>query len=276
MSSFAGRTALVTGASAGIGRAFARALAAQGCHLVITARRQERLRELSEELTRERQVRCSVVALDLAEPGAPATLVAACERAGQPIDVLINNAGTADPKLFLESEWDDHERLLRLMLGAPTELCRRLAPAMVERGYGRIVNVASVAGLMHGSYGHTLYGPTKAFLVRLSQSLSLELEATGVHVTATCPGFTYSEFHDVLGIRERVNAIPKLQWMTAEAVVDEALAAVDAGRALVVNGWLNRVASEVADHVPDTLLRRIVKRASEQVSPERPKARTRR
>jgi short-subunit dehydrogenase len=269
MSSFEGKTALVTGASAGIGRAFARALAASGSHLVLTARREERLRELARELEQAHAVRVTVIPLDLSEPGSAAALAAACEARGARVDVLVNNAGTTDPKLFIESDWAAHQRFLQLMLNGPVELCRRLLPAMVERGYGRIVNVSSVAGLVHGSYGHSLYGASKAFLVRFSESLSLELEGTGVQITATCPGLTHSEFHDVVGARDRVSKIPELQWMQAEAVVKEALEAVEAGKSVVVNGALNRVATEVARYVPDTLLRRMVKRASLQVSPKR-------
>ena len=269
MTTFAGKTALVTGASAGIGRAFARALAAQGCHLVLTARREGRLRELAIELAQANRVRTTVIPLDLSEQGSAAVLFDACEANGARVDVLINNAGTTDPKLFVESDWSAHQRFLQLMLNGPVELCRRLLPSMVERRYGRIVNVSSVAGLVHGSYGHSLYGSAKAFLVRFSESLSLELEGTGVNVTATCPGLTRSEFHDVQGVRDRVSKLPELQWMEAEAVVKEALGAVEAGKSVVVNGALNRVATEVARYVPDPLLRRMIKRASLQVSPKR-------
>ena len=269
MNTFAEKTALVTGASAGIGRAFARELAARGCHLVLTARREERLYALARELERAHAIRSRVIPLDLSEPGSAAALVGACESSDVHVDVLVNNAGATDSRLFVESEWGEHQRFLQLMLNGPVELCRRLLPAMVERGYGRIVNVSSVAGLVHGSYGHSLYGSSKAFLVRFSESLSLELEGAGVHVTATCPGLTHSEFHDVAGVRDRVSKIPELQWMEAEAVVKQALDAVETGKSVVVNGKLNRVATEVARYVPDPLLRRMVKRASLQVSPRR-------
>jgi hypothetical protein len=133
---------------------------------------------------------------------------------------------------------------------------------MQQRGYGRIVNVASLAGLVPGTAGHTLYGASKAFLIKFSQSLALENAATGVHVCALCPGFTYSEFHDVTGTRGLVSKMPKWMWLSADAVVREGLDAVEHGDAVRVTGRVNRAIKALVKLIPDRLGLRLVQRRS--------------
>jgi short-subunit dehydrogenase len=148
------------------------------------------------------------------------------------------------------------------MVAAPCELAWRLLPAMQERGYGRIINVASLAGLIPGSAGHTLYGAAKAFLVKFSQSLALENAARGVHVCALCPGFTYSEFHDVTGTRPIVAKMPRWMWLSADAVARDGIDAVERGEAVHVSGRVNRVIKALVKLVPDRLARRMVQKRS--------------
>jgi len=246
-------TSLVTGASAGIGAAFARALAARGHDLVLTARRADRLEALAAELRAAHGCTVTVLPLDLAAPGAAKALVDKIAARGVAIDWLINNAGYGVPGTFDANDWKTHEDFLRIMMEAPTELAWRLLPAMRERGYGRIVNVASLAGHVPSTAGHTLYGASKAFLIKFSQSLALENADRGVHVCALCPGFTCSEFHDVTGTRETMNRMPSFMWQTADAVVAEGIAAVEAGDPVHVTGRVNRAIKAFAKLVPDRL-----------------------
>ena len=168
------RLALVTGASAGIGAAFARIFASHGYDVALTARRTERLETLAEEIRLRYGVETLTVAADLAKPGAVATILEHLAANGREVDALVNNAGYGLPGAYSETRWEDQAAFLQVMVTAPCELAHKVLPGMVERRFGRIVNVASLAGLVPGSAGHTLYGASKAFLVRFSQSLHLE------------------------------------------------------------------------------------------------------
>lgn len=253
-------TSLVTGASAGIGAAFARALAARGHDLILTARRAERLEELAAELGGKYRCAVTVLPLDLAAPGAAAKLIDDIGARGLSVDWLINNAGYGVPGTFDGNDWKTHEDFIRIMMEAPTELTWRLLPGMRERNYGRIINVASLAGHVPSPAGHTLYGASKAYLIKFSQALALENIDRDVHVCALCPGFTWSEFHDVTGTRETMNRMPSYMWQTAEAVVAEGIAAVEAGDPVRVTGRINRAIKTLAKLIPDRLGLRIMAR----------------
>ena len=209
------RTALITGASSGIGEAFADVFAAEGFDLVITARRQERLTVVADKLRRQHARQVEVVAADLSVHDAPAKLCDEIARRGLIVDVLVNNAGYGVPGTFNASAWTRQAALLQVMVVALSELTHRVLPGMVDRGYGRIVNVASLAAFVPAPAGHTLYAACKAFVVKFSESLSNEVTRSGVHVTALCPGFTRSEFHDVTGTRAAVRELPSWLWMEA-------------------------------------------------------------
>ncbi|HET6905973.1 MAG TPA: SDR family oxidoreductase [Rhodanobacteraceae bacterium] len=254
--------ALVTGASAGIGAAFARELAVRGCDLVLTARREDRLQALANELRMKYDVDAQVLTADLAQPGACEGIAGEIARRGLRIDILVNNAGYGVPGGFTDSEWRTHEDFIRVLMIAPTELSHRLLPAMRERGYGRIVNVASLAGLVPGTPGHTLYAAAKSYLISFSQSLGLENRSHGVNVCALCPGFTYSEFHDVTGAREKVSKMPGWMWMDADRVVREGLDAVERGAIVYVPGRVNRTIRRLFKLLPDRVgLKLIARRA---------------
>jgi uncharacterized protein len=178
----AGRTGLVTGASAGIGRAFAEVLAARGYHVVLVARRSERLEAAAEELRNRYRIEATVITADLASPDAVARLAADLDRRRLVVDVLVNNAGYGVPGLYEQSPWARHEDSLRVMLTAVCELTSRVLPGMIGRRWGRIINVASLAGhLPPPPAGHTLYAATKAFLVRFSEAPHLR-RLPGIHV----------------------------------------------------------------------------------------------
>ena len=242
---------LVTGASAGIGAAFARDLAARGHDLVLTARRVERLEALADELRAKHKTTVTVLPADLAAPDAVQRLCDTLAERGLEVDWLINNAGYGVTGTFDASDWPVHEAFLRVLMTAPTELTWRLLPGMHRRGYGRIINVASLAGHVPGSAGHTLYAASKAYLIKFSQSLALENRHLGVHACALCPGFTWSEFHDVTGTRELMNKLPGFMWQTAEAVVREGHDAVERGAAVHVTGRVNRFIKGLVKLLPD-------------------------
>jgi hypothetical protein len=246
-------TALVTGASAGIGKAFADVFGKYGFNLILTARREDRLTQIATELSAKHRVQAHVIAADLADPAAPERLVNEVKARGLRVDALINNAGYGVPGTYVSTKWQDQRDFLQVLVTAPCELAHRLAPAMAARKRGYIVNIASVAGMLPGTAGSTLYGPSKSFMVQFSRSLHLELEKDGVHVTAVCPGFTYSEFHDVNGRREQVSKMPAFMWMKAEAVAEEGYQAVMRNKAVHVNGHVNKGIVLLSKYLPDQL-----------------------
>jgi short-subunit dehydrogenase len=244
---------LITGASAGIGAAFARQLAALGHDLVLTARRVDRLEALAGELREKHGISVTVLPNDLADPNAPQALYEALQQRGLQVDWLINNAGYGVPGSFLANDWKTHADFLQVLLTAPTELVWRLLPGMRERGYGRVINVASLAGHVPGPAGHTLYAASKAYLIKFSQSLALENHAAGVNVCALCPGFTWSEFHDVTGTRDKMNQMPGFMWLSADEVVCQGIEAVERGQAVYIPGRVNRTIKTIVQLMPDRL-----------------------
>lgn len=247
------RLALVTGASAGIGAAFAKLLADKGFDVALTARRLDKLEALAAEL-KAKGVDAFAIAADLSQPGAVDQILADIGKRGGSIDVLINNAGYGLPGTWRGTSWSDQAAALQVMLTAPLELSHKVLPGMAQRGYGRIANIASLAGMLPGARGHTTYGAIKAALIRFSQSLNVENEGSGVNVTAVCPGLTLSEFHDVNATRERMNRTPKWLWQTSERVAEIGWRAVERNRRVVVTGVPNKIAAVIARIVPDDVL----------------------
>ncbi|MDP3404571.1 MAG: SDR family oxidoreductase [Brevundimonas sp.] len=254
-----GRTVLVTGASAGLGAAFARIYASAGWNLILTARREAALAVLAAELTDAHGVTVTVLVEDLADPQAPSRLVEAIAARGLTVDGLVNNAGFSRTTGFLQTDPAQHAAMLQVMLSAPVALSRLLLPGMVERGFGRILNVASLAGQMPATGGDTLYGPIKSFLIKASQGLWLETRGTGVHVTALCPGYTLTEFHDVNGSRDQVSsAYPAWMWQTADHVARVGYDACEADRPRVTPGAMNTVLATLGKLLPDSVALNIV------------------
>lgn len=256
-----GRTALVTGASAGIGAAFARTLASRGYRLVLTARRRDRLEDLAADLRRHHAAEADIVVDDLSDPAAPGRIVEALRQRGLTIDVLVNNAGYGVPGRFEKVPWDTHAAFLQVMVTAVCELSYRLLPGMIERRWGRIINLGSLAGHVPAPAGHTLYAASKAFLIRFSEALHAEHAADGVFTTAVCPGFTYSEFHDLTGTRAKVSQMPKVLWMDAATVAEQGYAAVMRGDPVYINGRVNRSLALLARVFPARMVRRAVSRS---------------
>jgi short-subunit dehydrogenase len=243
------KVALVTGASAGLGVEFARRLSKRGFRLVLVARRKERLEQLASELGNAR-----AVAIDLSKTGAAAKLMADIAAAGETVDLLVNNAGFGLIGRFAEREPERLREMIDLNCGALSELCRAVAPAMVERRSGRILNVASTAAFQPGPK-MAVYFATKAFVLSLSEALHEELKPHGIAVSCLCPGPTRTEFGDVAGFGG--NGLFDRVAMDAPAVVEAGLAGLDRNRAVVVTGWLNKLGAASTRFAPRSVVRRI-------------------
>lgn len=241
--------ALVTGASAGIGAEFCRQLAAKGYQLVLVARREDKLQAIADELKSSYDANSLIITADLSVKDASLAIFNRLEEEHIDIEYLVNNAGYGLPGSFHIPDWQAHADFIQVMMTAVCELTYHLLPGMRARGRGFIINVASVAALIPSSAGHTLYGASKVFLIKFTESLLLENETSGVKVTALCPGFTYSEFHDVNNTRSSVSQLPSYMWLESEMVVKEAIDAMSANKVIspVVPGkvyklivWINR------------------------------------
>ncbi len=250
------RTALVTGASSGIGESFARLLAAGGSDLVLVARRADRLNDLAAKLRDEHKVDVTVLAADLTTAGGMDTVTARLAGAGTPIELLVNNAGRSARGNFAEQPPEIVEAQISLNVMALARLARAAVGGMLARGHGGILNVSSMAGFA-ASPGSSVYGATKAFVTSLSESMHAELAGTGVHVTALCPGFTRTEFHDANNVD--LGYLPKLAWLDADDVARAGLDAVAEGRAVVVPGLQYKLAAGATRMLPRGALRRMTR-----------------
>ena len=255
--------ALITGASSGIGAEIAREYARRGVPLILTARRADRLEALAQEL--HAQVAVEVIPADLADPDAPRVLCEAIEARGLAVRILVNNAGYGVIGRYVSSPWETHAAFLRVMIHSVSELTWRLLPSLRAFPDGRILNVASFAGLSPGSLGQTLYAASKAYLIKFSESLALENADRGLKVCALCPGFTYSEFHDVTGTREMMSKLPKGLWLQADAVARAGVDGVEGDRVVVVPGWRYRLLHGVARHFSEHTRFRMMQRNSSRI-----------
>lgn len=239
MSAFPSGTALITGASSGIGAAFARSLASQGYDLVLVARREERLRSLADEVQREFNVSAQVFPADLSKPAEVHRLETLVADLGD-LEILINNAGFGVPGKFAEVQAERNAEMIQVHVLATVRLCRAALPGMITRGRGSIINVSSIAAFT-ASPRNATYSATKAYLNIFSEALQDELKGTGVRVQALCPGLTYTEFHDRPGYEDYKRRFPEFLWMSAEDVVRKSLDALKKGRVICIPGFKNRL-----------------------------------
>lgn len=236
------RTALITGASSGIGESFARLLAARGTDLVLVARRAELLKALAERLSDRYKIAVEVLAADLTDPDRLAGIEARLR--DDPVDLLVNNAGYGAFGGFADLAIEDQLKEIDLNVVALVRLTYAALPAMLDRGAGGVLNVASMAAFAP-SPGSATYGATKAYVAAFSESLHAEVRAAGVHVTALCPGFTRTDETDAAN----------LLWLRRDDVARAGLAAVSAGRALSVPGAQYKAALPALRLLPRQLLR---------------------
>ncbi len=244
-------TALVTGASSGIGAAIAEALARRRHGLTLVARREDRLTELAADLHARHGVRVGVVACDLTDADDRARLEAKVDELDLEVDILVNNAGFGHAGDFADAERERQVEMVRVNCEAVIDLSGRYLPAMIGRGRGAMINIASTAAFQPMPKSAT-YAASKAFVLSFSEAVHQELKGTGVTVTAICPGPVRTEFVDAAGLSNTESA-PGFIWMSAEDLAEDAVNAADAGKRAVVPGRLNHAGSIIGRHTPRKL-----------------------
>ena len=256
------KTALITGASFGIGREFARIFAREGCNLVLVARSADKLRQLSSDLDKAHGARSLILAVDLTEPGAAAYVLDQTTRADIEVDVLVNNAGFAQYGLFAENDLEECLRQIQLNMTFLTHLTRLYLPAMMERKSGGILNVASTAAFQPGPL-MAVYYATKAYVLSLSEALANELSGTGVTVTCLCPGATATEFH------KRANAtsmrLLKFGSMDARTVAEDGYRALMEGKPTVISGFRNWLVAQSVRFAPRRMVTAVARKLQESI-----------
>lgn len=242
--------ALVTGATAGLGRGFAEALAAEGHDLVLVARTEQRLEQVAAELRAAHGTAVTVLPADLGDPEQRAEV----ERrvVADRVDVLVNNAGFGIRHGFVKADVAAEQQLIDVLITTPMRLCHAAVPAMIERGSGTIVNISSVAGWAPGSS----YAAAKAWVTTFTEGLAGELAGTGVTATAVCPGFVHTEFHD--RARMNMSGVPRWMWLDADQVVREGLADARKGHVISVPGRQYQALSLLAQYAPRPLVRKVM------------------
>lgn len=246
LEAYADHWALVTGASSGIGAEFARQLAARGMHLVLTARREQLLASLAQELHTQHGTQAEIIVADLTEPQGPAQLMTEIEMRGRTIELLVNNAGFGHVGSIEATEVDRVAQLLHVNVVALTELTYRVLPGMLARGHGGVINVASVAAFQPVAY-MGVYAASKAYVLHLTEALWAEAREQGVTVMALCPGTTRTDFFDVAGAHGWLSNRPA---QDPRMVVRNALRGLEKGRQFIVSGWGNYILSMLVRLAP--------------------------
>ena len=253
-------TALVTGASSGIGRELVRVLAREVRGLILVARRKQRLDELATELIREHPtLEVATRALDVCDRAAVEEMFFELEREGRNIDLLVNNAGVGNYGRFAVSDWNKLEAMLELNVVSATHVVHRALPQMIARGFGAVLNVGSIAGIVPVPR-MAAYAASKAYLNHFSEALRVELSDSGIVVTVLCPGPVETEFQEVAGRKDLRPPIPKGFEVDARFCAQQAVRALKRGRARVIPGGLVRSAMIPVESVPKVLVRPVLKR----------------
>jgi uncharacterized protein len=252
-------TALITGASAGIGDAIARELAARGHGVTLVARREDRLRSLARELGDRFGVRTEAIGVDLGDETARADLPRRLDEIGLEVEILVNNAGFGGGEDFARTDRDRLVSMVELNCVALLDLQAFYLPRMVERGRGAVINIASTAAFQPLP-GSATYAATKAFVLSLSEAVHEELKGTGVTLTAICPGPVRTEFPEAAGLGGAEEQVPGVLWASAESVAKAAVEAADDGKRAIVPGLLNRAGALTGQHAPRMLALPIAKR----------------
>jgi uncharacterized protein len=248
-------TALVTGASSGIGRAFAELLAEEGFDVVAIARREDRLLKLKGELEGRFGIKVYVLRSDLADPESPKRIYDSVAQLGIKVDFLVNNAGFAIFGRFLDSDWRKQKEFMQVVLTTPLEMTYLFGKDMKERGSGWIINVCSAAALWHGVPLQALYPGAKSALAKFTQGFSLENREFGIKATCSCPGWTRTEIFENTGIAEQVErSMPSFAYQLPDVVAREAYDACLKGRVLIVHGTLSKMLVLLSRALPSYLV----------------------
>jgi short-subunit dehydrogenase len=255
------KTALITGASFGIGLELARIFAREGYDLVLVARSADKLRQLASEMEKAHGARSLILAVDLTEPGATAYALDQTTRADIQVEVLVNNAGFGQYGMFAENDLEECLRQIQLNVTTLTHLTRLYLPAMIERKSGRILNVASTAAFQPGPL-MAVYYATKAYVLHLSEAIANELQGTGVTVTCLCPGPTATEFQkraNISGIR-----LTKYGTMDARTVAEDGYRGLMAGKPVVISGLKNWLVAQSVRFAPRRMVAAIARKLQEE------------
>lgn len=256
------RYALITGASSGIGAALARRAAARGFDVGLVARRKDRLDALAAELRAGNGIEADAFEADLALTGAGERVAQAVKAAGRQPDMLVNNAGFSIARGFSGTSLSEQSAFLELTVNTPVALTHALLKPMLEKGWGRIINISSITALSCGGKGHTLYPAAKSFLLKFSQSLAAEVADKGVNVTAVLPGFVSTEFQEAIGMAGKMSGSTRRFAQTAEEVAAESFARNDRGVEVVVPGVLPKFAAAALRHLPEPWVRAMTRPAA--------------
>ncbi len=249
------RLALVTGASAGIGAAFARALTASGHDVALVARRMDRLQALAAELAAAHGVNALPIQADLSKPDAHETILAGLGARAGDVDVLVNNAGYSLPKSFVAYDWAAQRDFLATLVVSVCSLTHAVLPPMIARGGGRVITIGSMAGFSPGAAGHTLYPAAKSFVLKFSQSLDAEVRGKGVKVSCVAPGFVATEFQAANGMEAAMErGVPKALLQSADKLAAVALAANARGDVVITPDAVSATASFLMRYLPDWIL----------------------
>jgi short-subunit dehydrogenase len=252
-------TCLVTGASSGIGAEIARGLARRGHGVTLAARREDRLRELADEISGEHGVRAETVSVDVSDTEARSALKSDIEGRGLTVEVLVNNAGFGSGGKFTGLDPEEEASIIRTNVEAVVALTGHFLPDMVERGRGAILNLASLISFQPVPFQAT-YGASKAAVLSHTEALHEELRGTGVTITAVCPGPVRTEFGEMGGFGGADDKIPDFVWLDADKVAEDAIEGMEKGERVVVPGALNQLAAFSGHYMPRSMLLPIVRR----------------
>jgi short-subunit dehydrogenase len=245
---------LITGASSGIGLEIAACMADKGHNLILTARRENILMEASNDISEKYKVKVDYIAADLSDIDAPERIFNYCEENDYEVEVLVNNAGYGIPTSFHETSMEEEEKFIRVLGISVIAMTKIFLSGMIERGYGRIMIVSSVAAFSPPSSIQPLYGPIKTFMNRFSDGINLNYNHKGITSTAVCPGFTVTGFHTASGVQDEMDRVPSFMKLSAKRVASEGVEATLSGKPLCIPSKTYRTLVFILKHIPASVL----------------------
>ena len=245
---------LITGASSGIGLEIAACMADKGHNLILTARRENILMEASNDISEKYKVKVDYIAADLSDIDAPERIFSYCEENDYEVEVLVNNAGYGIPTSFHETSMEEEEKFIRVLGISVIAMTKIFLSGMIERGYGRIMIVSSVAAFSPPSSIQPLYGPIKTFMNRFSDGINLNYNHKGITSTAVCPGFTVTGFHTASGVQDEMDRVPSFMKLSATRVASEGVEATLSGKPLCIPSKTYKTLVFILKYVPESIL----------------------